>query len=488
MGTLDAATAYAPTTLTPAQILARARQASGTLAGVGYRMHERTVNGERTIETQNTENGGDYVSTANDGTTLTETGTWHGTDWERNANGVVVRMTDFAEASDPFQQALRAPSAPSSGARVLGETVGSSPQIVLEIRPDDALIEDRYYDATTFLLTRVEKKSYDGRTHVREYEDYRPFDGLFVPRTERYHDGRPENDSTTKVISIDELRNGDSAALAIPASSKPFSFDGDSPIEIPATFTEDGIIVRLNVGGRGLDFVLDSGASSVAIDRATAQSLGLTLHGRNVATIGGDFAVSTARIPVASIGSLRAQDLAVDVIPFAAPVGDMKVVGLLGGDFFASGAVTIDFRNHRLSIAPKPQSTEGFSKLPISIDDYVPMLSATFNGKKGLFMADIGASETVLYPHYFAQFKAPDEPDSATLNFIGGGTGTKSYRLSEMDLGDYTLQDIAVSVPSNRKVEDADYDGLVGRDVLHNFTVIFDYPNQTMYVKPFSAQ
>ncbi len=481
-------TPYAATNLTPQQLLVRAHHAEGSLGTHPYRMVDRTVTGDRTFSTQTVANGDDYLTTEHDGDFVTEDGSWHGTDWERNFNGVVVRMTDFAAQNDPFRQALRAPSAPSSGARVLGETVGPSPQYVLELRPQDALLEDRYYDAATYLLDRVETKGYDGRTRVHEFSDYRTFDGASIPRIERYHDGRPENDATTTVVSLDGLSSVDPASLAIPQSEKPFAFAGDAPVEVPATFTEDGIIVRLTIAGRGLDFVLDSGASGVAIDRATAQSLGLTLHGRNVATIGGDFSLSEARIPDVAIGSLHARDLAVDVIPFAAPVGDMKVVGLLGSDFFASGAVTVDFRNHRLAIAPKPQSIVGYSKIPLSIDDYVPMLSAAFNGKKGTFMADIGAVQTVLYPHYFAQFKAPDEPDSATLDFIGGPTGIKKYQISKMEFGDYNLEDVAVSIPSNRKVEDADYDGLLGRDILHYFTVIFDYPNQAMYVRPFDAQ
>ena len=481
---------YAPSALTPAQVLDRAERARGAATVGAYHEITRTINGERTIVSDALVDGDDYIETSSDGPIVRSSGTFHGIDWERNPNGVVVRMTDFAAAADPFRAALEAPATPSSGAKVLGITSGEAPQIVLEVRPREALLQRRYYDAQTFLLQRVETQSYDGHTQVREYGDYQAFKGRLVPRTWHYHDGSKANDSTTVVASLESVQKVDPAKLAIPASSPPFTFSGDAPVEIPATFTEDGIVVRLTVNGRGLDFILDSGATAVTIDRETAQSLGLSLYGRNVETIGGDFELSSARLPDFSVGDLHARAIAVDVLPFTEGVADMKVVGLLGGDFFSSGVVTVDFRNRKLTIGPHlPAAMDGFSKLPISIDDLVPMMPAAFNGKDGHFIADLGAAKTVLYPHYFTQFRAPDEPpDDGGLSFVGGETQTRTYRLSNLDLGDFAVQDVYVAVPLNRKVEDTDYDGLLGRDVLRYFTVIFDYPNKTMYVKPYDAK
>ncbi|MDP9025236.1 MAG: aspartyl protease family protein, partial [Candidatus Eremiobacteraeota bacterium] len=373
-------------------------------------------------------------------------------------------------------------------ARILGLTSGVSPQIVLELKPRDALLQRRYYDSTTYLLRRVETQGYDGHTRVNEYDDYRPFEGLQVARTERYHDGNSDNDTSTQVVSLERTGAVDPSSLAIPASNKPFTFASDATVEIPATFTSSGIVVRLNVNGRGLDFILDSGASGVFIDRRTAQSLGMTLYGRNVETIGGDFSISTARMPDLSMGPVRAHNLAVSVVPYTHADGDLKIVGLLGSDFFESGVVTVDFRNQRVTISPRLASpVTGFSKVPISTDDYVPLVTAAFNGKDGHFIADLGGTVTVLYSHYFSQFKAPNESDDDNpgLTFVGGATKTRNYRLSTLNLGDYDVHDVEVAVPSNLKVEGQDYDGLIGRDILRFFTVIFDYSDAALYVKPY---
>ncbi len=480
---------YAPVSIAPPELLEKAAAARGSMEGHAYREAQETVNGERTIHTDFVTDGNDYVETDADGPFTRSFGSWHGTDWERNPNGVVVHTTDFALTADPFRQALSAPNAPSSKMHVLGITKDEKPSIVLELQPRDALRQRRYYDARTYLLNRIETTEYDGHVHVRTYEEYAPFHGMQIARLSRYSDGRSVNDSTSRVTSLEDVKNLPSSTFAIPPSARPFQFATNAPVEIPSTFTEDGIIVRINVGGRGLDFVLDSGASGVNIDRGTAQSLGLSMHGRNMSTIGGDLEYSRTVLPDVSVGALHAHNLAVEVVPYTEPVGDMKVVGLIGGDFFASGAVTVDFRNRRVTIAPQLASTpDGYAKLPISTDDYVPMLDATFNGKKGTFIADLGAFATMLYPHYFSQFAAPKEgEDYDGAQFIGGPTKTQSYRFSHVELGDYILEDVLVRVPLNRKVDD-DYDGLVGRDILKYFTVIFDYPNRACYLKPFSTQ
>lgn len=48
-----------------------------------------------------------------------------------------------------------------------------------------------------------------------------------------------------------------------------------APVQIPAEFTDAGIIVPVMIKGRRLDFVLDSGASRVSIDQRVAAQIGL---------------------------------------------------------------------------------------------------------------------------------------------------------------------------------------------------------------------
>jgi len=50
---------------------------------------------------------------------------------------------------------------------------------------------------------------------------------------------------------------------------------GVSSLELPQSSAAGHIYVRVTIGGRGLDFVLDSGASGITIDATTRTSFGL---------------------------------------------------------------------------------------------------------------------------------------------------------------------------------------------------------------------
>ena len=117
-------------------------------------------------------------------------------------------------------------------------------------------------------------------------------------------------------------------------------------------------------------------------------------------------------------------------------------------------------------------------------------MKAAFSGAPGQFIMDTGAFSTVLYDHYFAQFKndikpAPGEPLIASGAFIGGDeVRLQAYTMRTFGIGNLLFADATVDVPLTTKVQDSDYDGLIGRSTLSSFTVLFDYANQRVYLKP----
>ena len=57
--------------------------------------------------------------------------------------------------------------------RVLGLTSDGTPQVVVEVTPEDGLAERRFYDAQTHLLDRIEMVNFDGHKQVWNYSNYR---------------------------------------------------------------------------------------------------------------------------------------------------------------------------------------------------------------------------------------------------------------------------------------------------------------------------
>lgn len=483
--TARAADTYLPTNLTVQDVFSKAAAARGHLkSGAYHRVYEKTHGGTVTsIDLY--ESGDDYVETDRQGEYSWSEGSYDGQGWRQDENGVVAHVGGFTETADPFIVALSQPQTNDSSMRVLGITTAQPACIVVQVTPKAGLLQQRYFDAKTFLLRRVVTTDYQGKPWTYDYSDYRTQYGLTFPQTTAYHDDHPENASVTKLVKFEPAAAG--SVHAAPPQTRPmFALSGNAPMVIPAEFTPSGIIVRVTIEGRGLDLELDSGAADIVLDATVARELGLTVSDVHKGSFSGDYSEGRSRAPDLSIGSLHAQDVTIDTIPFSEMVGDRKVVGLLGGDFFASERVDVNFEKETLAVAPSsPDAPEGaWSTQAIQVDDYVPRMHAKFNNVDGAFIVDLGADNTMLYPHYFRQFKPNSQGD--VLGQIEGvaqqGVDYRQYRFSRIDMGDMAFADVSADVTEGTKFEDTDYDGLLGRNVLENFNLVFDYPSGKLYM------
>jgi predicted aspartyl protease len=298
------------------------------------------------------------------------------------------------------------------------------------------------------------------------------------------YDGRPQNDTVTETISFEQAP-ANSAPVVMPTSRPLYTID--QPLPIPATFGRDGIIVRVNVKGRGLDFLLDSGAGGLAIDPGVAHQMGLTSYGRSTTTIGGEINVSRTRIPERDVGPLKLHDIAFSEIPMSYYADGQRIVGILGCDFIASAIVGIDFQHSTVTLYPSsfdPRAL-GMFTLPLQMDDGVPRVQASFEGVLGFFLVDTGATGTVAYDTYVKKLRSSQSLDEgARLNAIGGTVPARLKQLTDLQFGGIHFGDAAVFVPSSSTFNLSDYDGILGRDVLSQYQLFFDYAKHQLYIKP----
>jgi len=485
--------AVAPAHMTLSDLLHRAAQAQGRLGPGAYHIVlQRVSDGETTTQETYTDDDG-YRTTETLGDIVTSWGAVGGRSWYRNANGFVQIVTGALLEHDPLEAAVRNMAAPSSGATLLGVTSDSPADYEVKVAPRDGVAETRYYDADTYLLHRIDLTGYDGHTNTAIYGDYRRVSGQMVPWTRTYSGDYYKGERRFAVLSYAQVPKS-TVNLAIPQSTTLFNVQGHDSVTIPADFTTDGIIVRMNVGQRGLDLVLDSGSSSIVVNASAASDLGLALHDKHVESFGGLYTTAQARISDVSVGGLHAPSAVIDVAPVDDNVAPTeRAVGLLGCDFFASGALEIDFAHSSLTLyarSPSDLVAKGWTEVPIAVDDCVPLVKARFSGAPGQFIMDTGAYSSVLYDHYFAQFKndvapAKGDPLIDTGAFIGGDeVKLQGYSMRTFGIGDLLFADATVVVPLTKKVQDSDYDGLIGRSTLSSFTVLFDYANQRVYLKP----
>jgi len=486
----DAAETYAPSPLSAQQVFAKAAAARGAIGkGTYRRVYSSTIMNGIPTRRELLESGEDYRETTRDGGFTTLDGSSNGTLWWQSPNGTVT-VDSFHQNESPYAMALR-PEAAGSRLRVLGTTAGEPSLLVVEIRPGGSLSEGstyerRFYDAKTFLLRRVEHTGYDGKTAVTTFDNFITKFGLTVAQSISFDDGEhPQNAVSSHLESFERVSTGPTV-FAIPQSRQLFDLDGRPSLRIPADFTADGIIVRLNVGGRGLDFLLDSAASPMIIDAGVARSLGLTLTETHAESFDGNIKVAQTRIPSLSLGEIQAHDVAMRAIRFRLMVGTRQVVGLLGGDFFASARISVNFIDSTLWMeAPTSAAPPApWKPVPIEIDDLTPRAHAKFNGVDGAFMIDLGSEYTMMYGHYFSQFKPTAKAE--IIGVVVGGhpaAGIKEYHFSRFDFGDLAFEGGTAIVPEGTSWEDEDYDGALGRDILSTFDLLFDYANRRLYVR-----
>jgi hypothetical protein len=492
--------AYAPASVSLAQLFDLNQRAAGALEPGAYRAITRTQSSNGDVWTSDTYlSGSDFRTTVRQGDVNWAYGEYQGRQWQQDVNGLILSSSSDFQEQDPFVDALRAPEDLQSGVKLLGMTADASPSFVVEITPRSGLTERRYYDTRTDMLSRLEMIDYDGHKQVWMYAGYRRLYGRAVAGVIDYEQDGTSVTRRTSVVSYDRVPAA-SIDVTIPPSRSLFDLAGRDAVVIPARFTDHGIIVRASIAGRGLDFILDSGSSELVIDRSLADQLGMKSTGAVRESYAGDYTVSSALAPDLSVAGLTARDVAFSTVPldaissaigFDEKLAGEQIVGLLGTDLIASGALEVNFQTKTLTLyrqVPPDLAQQGFSALPLRSDYGVPLIQAAFSGVPGSFIADLGDDYSMLYPHYFARFpnKIPrgmaDQDEMVTIG--GRPFGIKHLTMKRLVLGDWIFGDVQVVVPSAVYAQERDYDGLIGRDTLSSFNLVFDYANHKLWFKP----
>jgi hypothetical protein len=484
-----AAEQYAPSAISAVQLFALNRRAVGETARGAYRGVEQMQSDAGDTWTMETvRNGGDFSVTVRQADFTWAYGSYGGQNWNQDANGLVMKSTSLFQAIDPYSSALRQPANPSSGVTMLGVTPTLPKQFVVEVAPSSGLVQRRFYDARNYLLVRQEETNYDGHHQVWEYDDYRPVSGAMMPHLVRYLQDGTTLTRQTRLLSFERLSSPPN--LAIPASRALFAL-GDAPsVQIPADF-DGAIFVPVTVNGQRMDFLLDSGSSDIVIDPAAAKELGMTSSGALRFSLGGDFTIANTQATSLRVGPPSAANVAMSTIGFDERMPGRRVRGLLGTDFIGSGALEVNFQKNMLTLyksAPAGLEAQGWFSLPLRLDSGVPMVKANFSGLDGQFVVDLGSFSTFLYPHYFMRYPnhvPPGTPDAGEALMIGGRPfGFKSITMRSMILGDWVFGSVRVLVPSAQYAQTRDFDGVIGRDTLASFDIIFDYANSRVWLRP----
>lgn len=421
------------------------------------------------------------------------------TRWMQDAAGFTRRVTsdDTRDAIDTA--ALESSDPDRRGVSVAGTVTAPMDAVVLYVDPPDGRPEYRYYDRRTMHLVRVDAWA-DGRTVTTTYDDYRTTGGL----TEAWHrhvtNGLPGDDSDWRLQSATPAPVSPPAAFAPPPDAPSALTLTDPPVTLPASFAGDRVILQTRLAGHPVDLQLDSGASSVLLNRDVAAAAHFAFYGSMTQVTAGVYQMSHAAAPQLAFGGLALHGIDVRTADFGERAGDHVVAGLAGYDLFAGCVVEIDYAGRKVIVqAPdafKPPA--GAFALPIRLDDGVPMVTATVDGFTGdRFIIDTGADNSILFrrfldahPRLFPDQTGTDVLEDAfplmgRISGVGGQLQMQQYTANSLAVGKVTLPDwpLMAAVSTSAFGTDDD-DGLIGQDFLRNFDVYLDYPKQMIYLVP----
>ena len=359
-----------------------------------------------------------------------------------------------------------------------------------------------FVDPESWRIVRDEDVTANG-TITTVYDDFRSDGGRVFAHHWHTEDGYARTKSDTRVTAY-ETGDVPASEVAMPNSRRRLvTFPaGVQTVTLPAKFARQHVIVRLMVGTRGLDFLLDTGAGGITLDNEVAQQLGLFAYGQQSAVTAQRYTTARAIVPEMHLGDLVMRDVAVHLAP---SVGEIepgyKAVGLLGFDFLSELGVTIDYEKKQVTVVREPdyvapKGNHVFT-LDVRIGDGSPYVSVKINeALSERFIIDTGHAGTFMIFDAFAR-KHPealvDKGGGGALRNVqyygvGGTIETRPYQLASVKVGWLNFLDfVGFRVTNDRSYDFGSDDGVIGSDFLKLFTVGLDYANSHVYLVPNTA-
>ncbi len=233
------------------------------------------------------------------------------------------------------------------------------------------------------------------------------------------------------------------------------------------------------VGSREpLTLLLDSGASASVLDLHTAQRLNLPL-GRAETVRGVDARARAYHlaplVPASDAIVFSPMIMAVDLSNAGALCGE-RIDGLIGADFFARGAVQIDFASRRLSLVPTSAAQAGECRLPLVAVNGVFCVPVRVNGSGDRWVRlDTGCNDPL---HWVVPRLREHARRGTSLGFVSDSC---NMTRALVQLGAWTVPDVETSLHGHPLFPNEA--GLLGTGLLARYLITIDAPHRELTLR-----
>jgi hypothetical protein len=288
---------------------------------------------------------------------------------------------------------------------------------------------------------------------------------------------------------------------------------GRNKTRIPIEINNNLVVMPVVVNGQlPLKFILDTGVrTAILTEKIFSDILNLTYSRRySVGGPGGKKLVNafvtnnvTLDLPPGVHGEGHAMlVLEEDYLELRNYLG-VDVHGIVGYELFSRFIVSIDYEKKvLLLIRPeKFKPRRNYAVLPITIEDTKPYIATDVNMTDSAtarvkLLIDSGASHgLILEPDSNDTLAVPPAHISSIIGRGLGGVITGQIgRIKSLELGKYEVDRVIANFPDPNSYMDTlktgravARNGAIGGEILSRFRVIFDFPNEKMYIRKNSA-
>lgn len=256
---------------------------------------------------------------------------------------------------------------------------------------------------------------------------------------------------------------------------------------IPFELVNGLIVVKAEIDGRSGNFVLDTGASDLLINER------VTSGDESFTTSQGEVASESYKVQAFKIGSIEKQKLTAYKVNLEhiASFLNIELLGILGGETFASDILEIDFSRKILVVAEvdlTATTLTDYTAVNYDIVQGVPVVSLEINGVAHNFIFDSGATS-----HFIDDSIPQNEPHfsstGSTSNVVLTGSESSGNQqwLFEGTLG---LNDLKMSqvhfltldMESYTETLDIPVSGLLSMRALSDY-IIIDLKSNFIYLR-----
>jgi len=277
-------------------------------------------------------------------------------------------------------------------------------------------------------------------------------------------------------------------------------------ISIPFKLINNLVFIPINVNGVELTFLVDSGVKETILFSLEEES---DLNLKNIQKItlrglGSEEAIDGLKSEgnLLEVKGMESRNHLLYVIvdkdfSLSSHIG-IPVNGIIGSPFFKNNLLEINYEKRKVifyqdSRRNSKRIERRYKKVPITIEKSKPYLNANVVIDSSRFAAkllvDVGNSDAIwLFQNVSNKIHVP------TINFddylgkgFSGDVEGKRARIAEFFISDFKFFKPIIAFPDSSSIKHVtmvpDRVGSVGGEILRRFSVIFDYPNEFLYLR-----